>query len=141
MRKVTEQDLRHPNFQKGTPDDYEFREDGAIVRKDRWEQGICNIVAFLGLERRVDEPGKAYTEWEVKDVVEGVKQQAAENERLREQLNVLLDKFEDISAKMSSVDKPKSFCHACNICPVGDSELEGRTCRVAVEEYLAEFTG
>lgn len=51
-RVVTERDLRAPEFAEGTPDDYEFRDDGKIVRKDRWERGIHSIAAILGHSRR-----------------------------------------------------------------------------------------
>lgn len=47
MRQVTEQDLRAPDFREGAPDQYEFRSDGKIVRKDRFEQGMRDIAAIL----------------------------------------------------------------------------------------------
>lgn len=60
---VREQDLRHPDFARGEPDDYEFREDGKIVRKDRWEMGIRRIAGALGMSRQ---------SWEISEVVEAV---------------------------------------------------------------------
>ena len=42
-KQVTERDFRKPEFIDADPNDYEFREDGAIVRKDRWEQGIRKL--------------------------------------------------------------------------------------------------
>lgn len=51
-RAVTERDLRHPDFARGEPDEYEFREDGKIVRKDRWENGIRRIAGALGMSRQ-----------------------------------------------------------------------------------------
>lgn len=42
-KQVTERDFRRPEFMDADPNDYEFREDGAIVRKDRWEQGIRKL--------------------------------------------------------------------------------------------------
>lgn len=51
MRVVTERDLRAPEFAEGTSEDYEFRDDGKIVRKDRWERGIRSIAAMLGRVR------------------------------------------------------------------------------------------
>jgi hypothetical protein len=44
-RAVTERDLRAPDFISGSPEDYEFRDDGKIVRKDRWENGIRRIAS------------------------------------------------------------------------------------------------
>lgn len=63
-RTVTEQDLRAPEFMDGSPEDYEFRADGKIVRKDRWERGIGSIVSILGWSRR---------EYEISEVVEQVR--------------------------------------------------------------------
>jgi hypothetical protein len=64
MKAVTEQDLRAPEFKEGTPEDYEFRADGKIVRKDRWEKGIRDIVGALGMVR---------DEFEIEDVVTKVR--------------------------------------------------------------------
>lgn len=63
-RKVTERDFRMPEFRDANPDDYEFRSDGKIVRKDRWEQGIHSIRYALGDNRR---------EFEIADIVEAVR--------------------------------------------------------------------
>lgn len=48
IKKVTERDFRMDQFKDSDPDDYEFRADGVIVRKDRWEQGIRSIARILG---------------------------------------------------------------------------------------------
>lgn len=64
-RVVTEADFRKPEFIGAKPEDYEFREDGALVRKDRWERGIHSIVRVLGMNGR---------EFEIADVVEAVRQ-------------------------------------------------------------------
>lgn len=64
MRQVTERDFRMPEFRDADPDDYEFREDGKIVRKDRWEMGIRRIRTVLGDTRR---------EFEIDDVIQAVK--------------------------------------------------------------------
>lgn len=47
MREVTEQDLRAPQYREGEPDEYEFRNDGKIVRKDRFVRGMQDIAAIL----------------------------------------------------------------------------------------------
>lgn len=64
MRNVTERDLRMPEFRDAALEDLEFREDGKIVRKDRWEMGIRRIRTALGDSR---------SEFEVEDVVQAVK--------------------------------------------------------------------
>lgn len=52
-RAVTERDFWQPRFVGQKPDDYEFRDDGEIVRKDRWEMAIRRIGSRLGcLESR-----------------------------------------------------------------------------------------
>lgn len=59
-RTVTIQDFVKEEYIGKDPEDYEFRDDGRIVRKDRWEQGIRRIVSILGLNDR---------EFEIDDVV------------------------------------------------------------------------
>ena len=62
-RVVTERDFRMPEFYDADPKDYEFRGDGKIVRKDRWENGIRRIRRILGDERH---------EFEIDDIVMAV---------------------------------------------------------------------
>lgn len=62
-RPVTERDFRRPEFIDARPEDWEFREDGAIVRKDRWEQGIHLIHSIVGPHRR---------EFEIREVIDAV---------------------------------------------------------------------
>lgn len=64
MREVTERDFRMPEFRDADPADYEFREDGKIVRKDRWETGIHRIRDELGDQRR---------EFEIDEIVDAVR--------------------------------------------------------------------
>ena len=52
QREVTERDFRMPEFADADPKDYEFREDGKIVRKDRWETGFRKIAETLGFNLR-----------------------------------------------------------------------------------------
>jgi len=61
MKIVTEQDFRMPEFKDADPNDYEFRDDGKIARKDRWEVGIRNIASILKFDVREG--------FEVKDVI------------------------------------------------------------------------
>lgn len=63
-RTVTEEDFRMPEFRGAKVEDYEFREDGKIVRKDRWERGIYRINEALGDPRR---------EFEIDDLVSAVR--------------------------------------------------------------------
>lgn len=51
MKTVTERDFRRDEFKDSKPEDYEFRDDGVIVRKDRWEHGMRAIASILGVSR------------------------------------------------------------------------------------------
>lgn len=51
MRAVTEEDFRLPEFRGKDPKDYEFRPDGKVVRKDRWENAIHSCRYALGDRR------------------------------------------------------------------------------------------
>lgn len=62
-REVTERDIRMPEFRDAKLEDLEFRKDGKIVRKDRWETGIHSIRDALGDRRR---------EFEIADIVNAV---------------------------------------------------------------------
>lgn len=62
-REVTEEDFRMPEFRGARVEDYEFRDDGKLVRKDRWEMGIQKIRSLLGDNRR---------NFEIDDVVRAV---------------------------------------------------------------------
>jgi hypothetical protein len=53
-----------PEFRDAKLEDLEFREDGKIVRKDRWEMAIHSIRYELGDARR---------EFEVHEIVAAVK--------------------------------------------------------------------
>lgn len=63
MRTVNERDFRMPEFIDANPEDYEFRADGKIVRKDRWEQAVQKIRNRLGDNRR---------EFEIQDIINAV---------------------------------------------------------------------
>lgn len=64
-RDVTEFDLRAEEFRRRDikPEDYEFRSDGKIVRKDRWINAIHRIQGIVG---------PAGHEFEIEDVVAAV---------------------------------------------------------------------
>ena len=67
-REVTEIDFRKPEYRDAKPEDYEFRADGALVRKDRWERAIYKIRGILGDERR---------DFEIDDIIRAVEALAA----------------------------------------------------------------
>lgn len=64
-KAVTEMDFRMPEFIGKDPKDYEFRGDGKVVRKDRWENAIHSI-------RHVVCDAHA-REFEISEVVDAVK--------------------------------------------------------------------
>ena len=64
-REVTERDLRRPEFRDADPTDLEFRDDGVLVRRDRWERGIREIASVVGYDPRED--------FEIADVVAAVR--------------------------------------------------------------------
>ena len=47
MREVTEADFRRQEFRDANVEDYELREDGEVVRKDRWEMGMRRIQRLI----------------------------------------------------------------------------------------------
>lgn len=51
-RQVTERDMRMPEFRDCDPDDLEFRADGTLARRDRWERGIREIAGIMGIGPR-----------------------------------------------------------------------------------------
>ena len=44
---VTEADFRLPKYRNAKVEDYEWRADGELVRKDRWETGIHRIAVIV----------------------------------------------------------------------------------------------
>lgn len=70
-REVTERDFRMPEFMDARTEDYEFRDDGKLVRKDRWERGIHTIRSLVGMNGR---------EFEIPEVVQAVRVLVSEKE-------------------------------------------------------------
>lgn len=64
VREVTEKDFRLPEYRDAKVEDYEFRADGKLVRKDRWETAIQSIRHLVGIDGR---------EFEIPDVVDAVR--------------------------------------------------------------------
>ena len=88
MRIVTELDFRMPGYKDAKPEDYEFRDDGKLVRKDRWETGIQRIRHRVGVGVRED--------WEINDIILKVEKLATplSDERIEEIFsNFNSDKF------------------------------------------------
>lgn len=52
VRQVTENDLRKDEFKDVDIDKLEFRADGKIVRKDRWESAVLIIASKVGVDVR-----------------------------------------------------------------------------------------
>jgi hypothetical protein len=67
-KKVTEFDLRMPEFRDYNLnlDSLEFRADGKVVRKDRWETGFRKVTNLLGYSGR--------DEWEIDDIIRELKE-------------------------------------------------------------------
>lgn len=63
MREVTLEDFIMPEYRGKNPEDYERREDGKIVRKDRWETAVHQIREIVNVSSK---------NWEVGDVVAAV---------------------------------------------------------------------
>lgn len=61
-RVVTELDFRRPEFLHAKVEDYEIRNDGKVVRKDRWEMGIRKIASILRMGH----------DWEISEIVQAV---------------------------------------------------------------------
>lgn len=62
-REVTERDFRMPEFRDAKPEDYEFRADGQLVRKDRWMTAVGRIRGLMGFDAR---------SFEIADVIDAV---------------------------------------------------------------------
>lgn len=68
-RAVTLEDFIMPKFRGKDPKDYEFRGDGEIVRKDRWETAIHRIRNFLIEKGKMENTDQ----FEIDEVVKAVK--------------------------------------------------------------------
>ena len=70
-RTVREADFRMPEFRDANPEDYEFRSDGKLVRKDRWERAVNTVRHLVGVDSR---------EFEISEVLDAVRKLAADQE-------------------------------------------------------------
>jgi len=73
-QEVTLRDMLLPEFRHADPADYEFRGDGKIVRKDRWETGMFAVARALGINCRegFEIPDVVYA---VETIVDQIEQQ------------------------------------------------------------------
>jgi len=81
MREVTEEDFRKDEFKGVKVKDYEFREDGAIVKKSRWEDGIRSIRSALSLSE------STRAEFEISEVVEDVRSLKIFNDLVKDRVD------------------------------------------------------
>jgi hypothetical protein len=86
---VTERDLRIPEFRDVKTEELEFRADGKIVRKDRWERGIHSIASIIGFGRS----------FEIPDVEESVRKLAL----LREDWTPVPQQASDVEEPLQNV--------------------------------------
>lgn len=70
-REVTERDFRMPEFMNAEVSDYEFRDDGKIVRKDRWITAVNSVRYLVGISAR---------EFEIEEVVDAVRELVRERQ-------------------------------------------------------------
>lgn len=130
---VTEQDFRRPEFVGEKVEDYEFREDGALVRKDRWKRGIYDIVGALNMSSH---------EFEIPDVVRCVKKLTVRCANNKIDVNVLATSVvSNALTHMEGDYVPYWFCTFCEAELHGDyispEELEHKEdCPVLVAEKL-----
>lgn len=74
-REVTEKDFRMEQYRDARVEDYEFRSDGALVRKDRWEMAVQRVRELMGINAR---------EFEIPEVIEAVERMVKKGEPFRE---------------------------------------------------------
>jgi len=76
-RAVTEQDFRLPQYRDAKVEDYEFRGDGKLVRKDRFQTGMRDI-AWLFFSSDYEIPEVVARVEFIKGMAEGVLQLAGD---------------------------------------------------------------
>ena len=88
-----ERDLRAPAYRDGKPDEYEFRSDGAIVRKDRFQTGMRDIAANIF--------GCGH-DYEIAEVIKAVHR--LQGVRLTEALDVARDVFDSEPKALEAIE-------------------------------------
>jgi hypothetical protein len=105
-RDVMERDLRAAEFSDGKPDEYEFRSDGKIVRKDRFQRGMRDIATIVF--------GCGH-DYEIADVVKAI--HGLQGVCLAAALNMARDVFESEPKALEAIDYLKA---------VLDTQKEGK---------------
>jgi hypothetical protein len=105
-REVMERDLRAAEYREGKPDEYEFRSDGKIVRKDRFQCGMRDIAAIVF--------GCGH-DYEIADVVKAI--HGLQGVRLAAALNMARDVFESEPKALEAIEYLKA---------VLDTQKEGK---------------
>jgi len=105
-REVTERDLRAAEYSDGRPDEYEFRSDGKIVRKDRFQRGMRDIAAIVF--------GCGH-DYEIVDVIKAI--HSLHGVRLAAALDMALDVFESEPKALEAIEYLKA---------VLDTQKEGK---------------
>jgi hypothetical protein len=77
-----------PEFRDAKPEDLEFREDGKLVRKDRWEVALRNVASTIGWSRR------EYEVHEVSAEVRRIKELADANVKAKSLKNLKAEALE-----------------------------------------------
>lgn len=148
-RAVTERDFRLPEFADAKVEDYEFRADGKLVRKDRWEQGFRNIVSALGISTRDFEiPVVNGLVGDLRHTMEILHDQLGiEMPELDGSTEVGTNPFNDIivalDAKVPVMAKPSYVTETVEVEPVDAETVEAETVEMANHEaydvgYLKE---
>jgi hypothetical protein len=92
-----ERDLRAAEYREGKPDEYEFRSDGKIVRKDRFQNGMRDIAAIVF--------GCGY-DYEIADVIKAI--HSLQGVRLAAALNMARDVFESQPKALEAIEYLKA---------------------------------
>ena len=92
-----ERDLRAADYRDGKPDEYEFRSDGKIVRKDRFQSGMRDIAAIVF--------GCGY-DYEIADVVKAIHR--LQGVRLVEVIDMARDVFESEPKALEAIEYLKA---------------------------------
>jgi hypothetical protein len=92
-REVTEQDFRKEEYLNAKPEDYEFREDGALVRKDRFEVGIKTIAVRLG-----------FRDFEISEILEKIDELITIKNQIEHIADKHSDRFSDHESIFETLD-------------------------------------
>ena len=94
-RPVTERDFRMPEFRDAIVEDYEFRADGKLVRKDRWERAVHSIRHLVSQDRG---------EFEIPEVVQAVRDLVSQVEGWNELSPSLASDEQDFPCENQQID-------------------------------------